>query len=199
MKPLHSTLPFLLACAVLALIMLLLALFDAHILPYLAYDREAVLKGQLWRLVTAHFVHLNFNHFLLDSAGFVLVSWFFRDVLNTKLLLLWLGISAPLCGALLTLDSQLTGYVGLSGILHGWLVIALVVGFRTAPLLHSLAIAVITIKLVYEQTAFYDAHYLADTIGGYVYALAHLYGAVIGLFIALAWSFYPRNNKPKSP
>lgn len=175
---------FLLTCLALTAVMLLLALGHEQVNPWLAYNREAVMNGQLWRLISAHFVHLNLNHFLLDGAGFVLVSWFFHDVLNNRILLLWLAISAPVCGVLLLLDSQLTGYVGLSGILHGWLVIALVLGFRTGPFLHGLALLILTAKLIHEQTPFYDAGYLADTINGEVYALAHLAGALVGLLIA---------------
>ena len=173
-------------------LMLVLALLHPWVNPWLAYNRSAVLDGQLWRLVSCHFVHLNLNHFLLDGAGFVLVWWIFQDVLTRRLLWLWLGVSAPVCGLLLLLDSSLSGYVGLSGILHGWLVIALLLGWRSSPLLHSTALLLVTGKLIYEQTPFYDANYLGHLIHGSVYPLAHLYGALIGLGLVVLLSLVRR-------
>jgi rhomboid family GlyGly-CTERM serine protease len=166
-------------------IMLVLALAHSWVNPWLAYDRNAVLDGQLWRLLTCHFVHLNLNHFLLDGSGFLLVWWVFQDVLTRRLLAWWLGISAPICGLLLLADPGLQGYVGLSGLLHGWLVIALLAGWRTAPWLHSLALLLVAGKLAYEQSRFYDADYLGNLIHGSVYASAHLDGALTGLGIML--------------
>ena len=175
---------------VFGLFVLMLALALAHqwVNPWLAYDREAILNGQLWRLLSCHFVHLNLNHFLLDGSGFLLIWWIFQDVLTRKLLWLWLGVSAPVCGLLLLLDPNLHGYVGLSGILHGWLVIALLLGWRSAPLLHSAALLLVTGKLIYEQTGFYDADYLGHLIHGSVYPLAHLYGALTGLGLVILLS-----------
>lgn len=169
-----------------SLVMLLLAYFHQQVNPLLAYQREAILDGQLWRLFTAHFVHLNLNHFLLDAAGFLLVCWIFDDVLNSKLLAIWALVSAPLSSLLFLFDGQLHGYVGISGILHGWLVIALIRGLRTNPWLHGIALTLVAAKLAYEQSPFYDAGYLADLIHGQVYATAHLCGALIGVLIGLA-------------
>lgn len=166
-------------------IMLVIAVFPQSLDPLLAYRRDAVLNGQLWRLVSCHFVHLNSYHFLLDGAGFLLITFIFQDLLTPRHLITWLLVSAPLCGLMLLLDPHLYSYVGLSGILHGWLVLALIVGFRDAPKLHAAILAAIVIKLIYEQTSLYNADYLNQLINGYVYPLAHLYGAVIGLALGL--------------
>lgn len=170
----------------LSVAMLLLALFHTQVNPQLAYNRDAVLAGQWWRLISCHFVYLNVNHFLLDGGGFLLITYIFRDLLTARLLWLWLAMSAPLCGLALLLDPTLTGYVGLSGILHGWLVIALLLGCRQMPLLHATALLVVAAKLIYEQSSFYDTNYLHNLIGAPVYPAAHLYGALIGLVIGLA-------------
>lgn len=164
-------------------VMLVLAIFHQQVNPWLAYIRPDVLNGQVWRLVTCHFVHLNLNHFLLDGSGFLLVWWIFRDVLTRQLFWLWAGISAPLCGLMLLLDSSLYSYVGISGILHGWLIIALLAGWKQNKLLHTLALVVVATKLVYEQSPFYNDEYLNGLIHGQVYATAHLDGSVIAIGI----------------
>ena len=38
----------------------------------LRYDRTALAAGQWWRLLTAHFVHLDFDHAALNSLGLLL-------------------------------------------------------------------------------------------------------------------------------
>jgi rhomboid family GlyGly-CTERM serine protease len=175
-------------CGVIAMTSIMLVLVICHhwVNPWLAFDRNAILHGQIWRLATCHFVHLNLNHFLLDGSGFLLVTLVFQDVLSARLLAIWALVSAPLCGLLLLLDPGLHGYVGLSGILHGWLVIGLVIGFRTAPVLHSIALVLVAAKLLYEHTSLYNAGYLDGLIHGPVYPTAHLYGALVGLLIGLA-------------
>ena len=37
------------------------------------YDRTLILQGELWRLMTGHFAHSNFNHLALNCAGVVLI------------------------------------------------------------------------------------------------------------------------------
>src|SRR5690606_9769115 len=39
----------------------------------LRYEREALAAGELWRLLTAHFVHLDLEHALLNTTGLILM------------------------------------------------------------------------------------------------------------------------------
>src|SRR4051812_24588312 len=46
----------------------------------LQYDRAALAAGQWWRVLTAHFVHLDIEHAMLNSLGLVLMwALFARD------------------------------------------------------------------------------------------------------------------------
>src|SRR5690606_25970616 len=110
---------------------------------------------------------------------------FFTDIYSRRLLGLWLLVS-PLAVSLMMLWVDRAGgpYVGLSGILHGWLVMALLLGFRTHPRLHALVLALVAGRLVWEQMPGYDAEYLRDWIDGRVYVNAHLYGALSGVALA---------------
>ena len=40
----------------------------------LRYERGAVLDGELWRLLTAHLIHLGLAHWALNAAGLVLCA-----------------------------------------------------------------------------------------------------------------------------
>src|SRR5699024_7309259 len=92
---------------------------------------------------------------------------------------------APLTGlALLLLDPKLDWYLGLSGLLQGLLVMCLLLGWRGHPRLHSLVLALVAARLIWEQTPGYDSHYLRDWIDGPVYVNAHLSGALGGVLLA---------------
>ena len=172
---------------VLALVLVVLGLAHEWVNPWLNYDRAAVLDGQIWRLVTAHLVHLNAWHMAMNLTGLLLCWFFFTDLFTRRLLWLWLGVSAPVVGAAFVgLDPELTRYVGLSGLLHGLLVLLLVLGWRGNPVLHTVVLAVVAGRLFWEQRPDYDTEYLQAFIDGSVYVNAHLYGALTGLALAAA-------------
>jgi len=169
-----------------ALVVLMLVLGVAHtwVNPWLRYDREAIEAGQLWRLWTCHLVHLNLWHALLNLTGLTLCGYFFSDLLTRRILWLWLGVSSTGVGAAFYLiDTHLGWYVGLSGILHGLLVICLLVGWRGNPWLHSFVLLAIAGRLFWEQMPDYNVNYLRDVIDGRVYVNAHLYGSLFGVVI----------------
>lgn len=151
------------------------------LVPWLRYDRALVEAGQVWRLLTCHLVHFNHWHLLMNVSGFVLCWFFFVDVLTRARLWLWWLVSSLLVGvAFYLFDTTLQRYVGLSGILHGFLVLCLLLGWRSNPWLHTLVLAVVIGRLTWEQMPGYDVYYLRDVIGGRVHVNAHLYGSVVG-------------------
>jgi membrane associated rhomboid family serine protease len=64
---------------ILLLLAAVLALGD-NISAVLRYDRSAIAAGGWWRLLTAHIVHLNTSHLILNELGLVLMwSLFAQD------------------------------------------------------------------------------------------------------------------------
>ncbi len=152
--------------------------------PWLAFDRVAIEGGQVWRIFTCHLVHLNHWHLLLNLSGLLLCGYFFEDLLDRFRFWSWLLFCAMTSGlALYLIDGQLTHYVGLSGILHGLLILCLLLGWRGNPVLHSVVLAVIVGRLVSEHMPGYDVDYLQSWINGRVYVNAHLYGAISGVVL----------------
>ena len=41
----------------------------------LVYERQTILEGQWWRLLTAPFVHFSFSHFFWDTLVFCIAGW----------------------------------------------------------------------------------------------------------------------------
>ncbi|MGD9340995.1 MAG: rhombosortase [Chromatiales bacterium] len=147
----------------------------------LQYQRERVLEGQLWRLLSAHAVHLGWRHSLLNLLALVLILAIFPDSLRRGAAV-WLIFAslAAIDGGLL-LRPEILWYVGLSGVLHGLLAGACVLTARRRE--GRVLLLLLGAKLLWEQR--YGALPSTATIaGGPVLVDAHLFGAIGGLVCA---------------
>lgn len=146
----------------------------------LQYDRQAVGQGQVWRLLSAHFVHLGWSHLALNLAGLGLGTWLFGADRSPGRWLSATLVSAIACGAGLWLFSPGVGWcVGLSGVLHGLMIVGFggwaVSGDRWAWALLS----AVVLKLGWEQFGG-DMPWAEAMSGGSVITDAHLWGALGG-------------------
>ncbi len=83
------------------------------------YRRTAIASGQLWRLVTAHLMHVNAAHVVLDVAGLLLVAWIFAREFEWRRQALALLIGAAFVDfGLWFFHPEVARYVGLSGAVH---------------------------------------------------------------------------------
>jgi rhomboid family GlyGly-CTERM serine protease len=148
----------------------------------LRYDRTALAAGQWWRLLTAHIVHLDFNHAALNSLGLVLMwALFARDYRPRQWLAIVLGSVAAIDAGLWLRDSTIAWYVGSSGALHGLMAAGTLAHLRRGDLDGWILAVFIVVKIAYEQSA--GALPFADAHGGVVVD-AHLFGAIGGACIA---------------
>jgi len=143
----------------------------------LRYERTALAAGQWWRIITAHFVHLNIVHTVMNVAALGLLVLLFRRELGSRD---WTGAGlASACGIaaglyLLSTDTQ--WYVGLSGLLHGWFAFAAARVCRRETRFGLVLLGALLAKLAYEQLAGPIPSTAALDVGPVVSA-AHLYGA----------------------
>lgn len=178
-----TLLAWLLPGALLLIAALLVATGDSG-RELLRFDRDAIADGELWRLVTGHFVHLGLTHFLLNGAGLVLV-WIIvgREFAGRE----WLAIAGSSIAAidigLWGFSPELEWYVGLSGLLHGMLAAGIVASFRLRRAEASILGLVIVGKLAYEQLLG-PLPGSEGTSGGTVIVDAHLYGVIGGVILA---------------
>jgi rhomboid family GlyGly-CTERM serine protease len=169
-------------------IVVLLSLTGETVTLALRYERAAVLRGEYWRLLTAHLVHGSLRHLLLNLAGLGLIATLFaRDF--RPLEWLWIGLASTLTIDIgfVFFEPQLDWYVGLSGVLHGLLAAGAVAWWRTEPKPLALALSLILVgKLAWEQTR--GALPLSGDLP--VVVNAHLYGAIGGVIAGLIlWGF----------
>ncbi len=181
------------------LVVVLLNLFDPLSSEYLRFDRELIDAGEVWRLFGAHFVHLSTIHMLGNLLAVCLVAYIAGESLNNLtgiLLLLWC-VGAVGVG-LYFFASDLSYYVGLSGVLHGLLVVSPFISKFYSRKIAFVFLFAVVLKVVWEQTDFYDDMALASTIGGRVEARAHLLGVLSGLMFLgsyLLWRHFLVKDK----
>jgi rhomboid family GlyGly-CTERM serine protease len=149
------------------------------------YERYAIESGEYWRLVSGHLVHLGLGHLWPNLAALAIIGLLFEDVFRT---VDWLRITAASAVAidlgLYAFQPDVLWYVGLSGVLHGYVAAgALALLFRREKLGAVLAVAVAA-KLIFEQVVG-PVPFTAASVGGPVVVAAHLYG-VVGALLAEA-------------
>jgi rhomboid family GlyGly-CTERM serine protease len=169
----------------------LLAACAALLLPVLAgdagraalrYDRTALAAGQGWRLLTAHLVHLDFDHAALNSLGLVLMwALFARDYRPRQWLAILVGSIAAIDAGLWLRDSTVAWYVGSSGALHGIMAAGTLAHLRRRDLDGWILAVFMVVKLAYEQST--GALPFTDSHSGVVVD-AHLFGTLGGAAVA---------------
>ena len=168
--------------------------------PALQYRRQAVLRGEVWRLLTGNLVHLGWVHLSRDVLGLFLIWGLYRDALDERA---WVGVllvSALAVGTgLLAFSPQIAWYVGISGVLFGFFCAGALSELPRRPvysgalLLGMIAVIGWTLKTgaLPDETR---------GLGGKVVPQAHLYGAIGGaifLLIHAAWRRASRGGRAR--
>lgn len=105
----------------------------AYLLPgagaAMVYDRSAIFAGELWRLVTGHWVHFSASHLLWDTLVLSVTGWLIESRTYRHFAFLCLLSALAISLAMLISLPGMATYGGLSGIamastvylaLHGW-------------------------------------------------------------------------------
>ena len=160
---------------------------------WLSYDRDAIVSGQGWRLLTGHFVHLGPSHLALNAAGLLLVWLQIGATASTGRWLLVATVSIiGIDAGLWMLTPVLDWYVGLSGLLHGLLAAGIVAELRAGRGDSWVLAGLVLAKLIYEQVSGPLPGSEASA-GGAVIVNAHLYGAIAGAVTSVFLPVSPRD------
>ena len=161
---------------------------------YFRFEREWLERGELWRPISAHWVHVGWMHLFLNGLSLVVCvslttpGWSIRRWLATTL------VMGAVISILLILNNPEVGdYAGHSGILYGLYVLGGVSLFARDRLVAVLIVAAIVIKILMEQFSFYDFN-TGSLIGARVIVDAHMYGVLTAIVIALLGTTYTMNQ-----
>jgi rhomboid family GlyGly-CTERM serine protease len=161
----------------------------------LVYDRSAILAGELWRLVTGHWVHFSASHLACDVVVFGVSGWLIESR-GYRFFPALCGVAALAIGvAMLAALPGMAQYGGLSGVAMAGTVYLALHGLREASPWRWMCVAILALSV---------AKLLSDAVGsplapiGFQDAtvvtvpLSHGVGAAAGL--AVYWCSLTRSD-----
>jgi rhomboid family GlyGly-CTERM serine protease len=171
-------------------ISLAIGCISVMLIPSLAewfiYDRTAIVRGELWRILTAHTVHYSASH-LVNNMLILMPAAILTEARSRKDLMLVLGFSAVAIGlAVMSFEPGISRYAGVSGVALALLTYIALGGmsvkgrWRTVCML---ILAVIVVKLAAESL--FGWHWIDwQREAGFVpVTIAHLTGAASGFLV----------------
>ncbi|EDM64643.1 membrane protein, Rhomboid family [Moritella sp. PE36] len=180
---------------ILGLLCLIIYAISAENITVLDYNRESIINGEYWRLISGNFNHTNIYHLLLNLGALAVIGGlhyrYYNSAAYTSLILL---LSIGVGVGILWLSPNTHLYVGLSGILHGVIIVGAVIDVTKKYYSGYVLIIGTVIKVINEQL-FNSPVEISQLIEAKVLTEAHLYGLVTGLIIA---PLYVYLNKKKS-
>jgi rhomboid family GlyGly-CTERM serine protease len=148
----------------------------------LRYDRSGIAAGGWWRLLTAHIVHLDVHHLILNALGLVLMwSLFAEDYDPVEWCVIVMSGALAISSGLWWLSPSVTWYVGASGVLHSIMAAGAVKHLAMRSWDRWILVLGLCAKLAWEQWRGHAAPLVVVD--------AHLYGAASGFVVGalLSW------------
>lgn len=156
----------------------------------LLYERSAINEGELWRLISAHFIHLSMEHLLINLIGFFILLFIARRYASWGEITALILITLPLISiSLYAASPYVERYGGLSGLLYalvGWLGVTM--------LLNDKKSMGITLLIATGFKVAYEARYgsLTNYETFRVITDVHLYGYGWGVALGALKSYYDK-------
>lgn len=155
----------------------------------LIYDREAILAGEIWRLITGNLVHFTPAHLFFDLTAVGVAGWIIEQRGYPHF---WgvAGLSAFSVGAgLLAGIPEASRYGGLSGVAIGMTAYASLCGMKENGLWQRVCTALFLLIMVKVALEFLTGQSLSTAIAKTPFIpvpLSHAMGAFAGVLVALS-------------
>ncbi len=163
-----------------------------HFCSIMEFNRDLIMEGEIWRLVTGHLIHWSPAHFYLDSMVFIFQGITFEKKIGSRYWLILLLSALFISIALLLLRQDLFYYRGVSGIINTQLVLGAGLFIMDRSLdrvtrgMFAICFSIHMIKIIYETACripLFSTHLLGDM--GLFTPTAHLSGVAAGFFLLL--------------
>lgn len=159
----------------------------------LYFNQQAIIDGEFWRLLTAHFVHSDIGHLVWNLAALIILSLLLE---RDNRLLLFVSIAL----GIITIDYYLwfntagiVNYAGFSGVLNTLLVVALFQQLQKnaylAILIYLLSLLKIIVEINSQQAIFShiswqaipQIHFIGFIVGTVIVSWEHKYPGSISI------------------
>ncbi|PTY36425.1 rhombosortase [Saccharospirillum sp. MSK14-1] len=157
---------------------------------WLEYRQASWLNGQLWRPLTAWMAQLNLVHWLVNQWGLILLALVMppRPTRTDIGVFVWVWLFA----SVMLLFSAYWQYAGLSGLLYGWLVWAVMRSPYYAPWLRWLVTLALTAKVAQENLfGEQGSAWVGQWISANIAVESHAWGLIAGwIALAVVWLWH---------
>lgn len=113
---------------------IILASVLSSILPELSsiliFDRSSLFRGEVWRILTCHFVHFSYTHLAYNLFAFGVASYVIEKKNYPNFCLLYICLAFSISMTLFILRPNMVLYGGLSGIACGVLYYCALMGIK---------------------------------------------------------------------
>lgn len=173
-------------------VLLVLGSLLSFLLPaansYLLYDRNLVLSGQVWRLVTGVMVHFSWSHLVYNTLIMMLAGWMVEQ--NSRFIFIWLVLLTAILSSLyfLMFMPGMKQFGGLSGIASATVGYLCMANIRARSrgrwlwvIILVLLVAKVTFEIYSQQPVF--ATYTSDDIR--VVPETHIIGLLVAMVLVI--------------
>lgn len=138
-----------------------------------------------WRLITAHLVHLDWHHYIMNMIGLGLcVAVYVKEVSAKHWYLSFVVLSLCSSIGLIYWPLDYDIYVGFSDVLHGWILIGATTLFKTDKKIAAIIYVLFISKLIQENMGMM---FLGNTdMEANMSTESHILGSSAGTLYALA-------------
>ncbi|MDB6060166.1 MAG: rrtA [Verrucomicrobiaceae bacterium] len=175
-----------------------LQLFSNQITNRLIFNRGDVDNGEVWRLFSCHFIHLSWQHLMLNLLGYALLFLLYpKNFLHREHGITVFLLTILIGGSIYFLSPKIDWYLGYSGVLIGLYAYFSISNIGKIRVLGSAIFFILISKIIRE-------HYLGiGTATWLSYKMpvavdAHLYGAVSGAVMGLVVYFKRQRRNQNS-
>ncbi len=159
------------------------------------YDRVAILHGEVWRILTANFIHATYPHVTMNMIGLVLALAIFLDAASARDWIIVMVVSVLAIGVgLLLFVPSIGRYIGFSAVTHGlYAGGAVLLMARGRPWFGLLVLVLVFVEVAYE--AFIGPITIGhEMVGGAIATQAHNFGALGGFAAGLGLALRQRRR-----
>jgi len=179
----------------------LIAYLSPEVSSLLVYDRAAILKGELWRLLSSHIVHFGKAHFFYDLVAFGFIGWMV-ELKECRYYWLFCTFIAFCIGIfMLIAKPQMHYYGGLSGIACGSLAYLALHGLyssKTWSILCWIVLIILPIKIGLEGYIGYSILPYSAPLPFVLIWESHAIGIILALFCFLFKKFIESKSTDES-